>query len=126
MRLRLVPTILLLSAWTWGAEPSPAPVLPGKAFEVQLADGKNLLAHWETTPWARMWADPALKPLHQPFTEAQAEAAKHLGATPTELLAAMANAALTVNYLPAASPAAGKPVLPLTVSAGADFGSYAA
>ena len=126
MRLRLVPTILLLSAWTWAAEPSPAPVLPGKAVEVQLADGKDLLAHWETTPWAKMWADPALKPLHKPFAEAQAEAAKDLGATPTELLAAMANAALTVNYLPAASPAAGKPVLPLTVSAGADFGNYAA
>ena len=128
MRLRLVPTLLLVSAWSWAAEisPKPVPTLLPTVVEVQLANGKELIAHWDTTPWAKTWADPALKPLHKPFDEAQAEAAKKLGGTPLELLAALANARLTVSALPPHADTNPKPTFPAAVYAGADLGTFAA
>ncbi len=126
MRLRLVPSLFFMSAWSWAADltPAPAPIPVPAVIEVRLADGKDLLARWDKTPWAKMWADPALKPLHKPFDESQVEAAKHLGSTPLELLAAMTNAVLMVHAAPATY--AGKQALPLSVQAGADFAALAA
>lgn len=110
-RRLLVPTLALVACCSWAAEPAPV-------AELQLADGKDLIAHWERTPWAKVWADPASKALHAPFAQWQAEAAKQLGGKPTELLAAIANARMSVK--PGAEPA--KPAF----NAGADFGAFAA
>lgn len=110
-RRLLVPTLALVACCAWAAEPAPV-------VDLQLADGKDLIAHWERTPWAKVWADPASKALHAPFEEWQVEAAKELGGKPTELLAAMANGSMTLR--PGADPA--KP----TVTGGADFGAFAA
>ena len=128
MRLRLVPTLFLVSAWSWAAEitPKPVPTLVPTVVEVQLADGKELIAHWNTTPWAKVWADPALKPLHKPFDDAQAEVAKKLGGTPLELLAAMANGRLTVSALPPRAETEPKPSIPAALYVGVDLGVFAA
>ena len=124
MRLRLVPTLLILSAWSWAAESVPKPV--PTVVEVQLADGKDLITHWGLTPWAKVWADPALKSLHKPFDEGQAEAAKKLGGTPLELLAALTNASLMVSAPPPRAADAPKPTIPMALYAGADVGAFAA
>ncbi len=124
----VVPTLTLLSMCGWAAEPAPkvpAVVAALPVFEAHLADGKDLLAHWEKTPWAKMWADPALKPLHQPVDEWQAQAAKDLGGTPTELIAAIANAILKITPLPASAAGAEKPQIPMAIYAGVDLGTFA-
>ena len=110
-RRLLVPSLALVACCAWGAEPAPI-------AELTLADGKDLIAHWERTPWAKVWADPASKALHAPFDEWQAEAAKKLGGTPTELLAAISNCQMTLRA--GADPT--KPVF----TGGADFGTFAA
>ncbi len=110
-RRLLAPTLALVACCAWAAEPAPV-------AELQLADGKDLITHWERTPWAKVWADPASKALHAPFAEWQAGAAKKLGGTPTELLAAIANARMSVK--PGTDPL--KPAF----NAGADFGAFAA
>lgn len=121
MRCALVPSLALLAVCGWSAELAPKPVV-----EAQLADGKDLIAHWDKTPWAKVWADPATKALHQPFEKWQADAAKQLGGTPTDLIAAIANAAFSLSALPprAANPI--NPEFPVAIQAGADLGSFAA
>ena len=135
MRLRLVPTLLLFTAWSWAAEtvPTPAPLVVGAkpvvemkpVVEVQLADGKDLIAHWDQTPWAKAWADPALKPLHKPVDDGQAEFAKKMGGTPLEMLTALSNGNMTVAALPTRTADAPKPVFPVALYMGADFGAFA-
>ena len=107
----VAPTLLALAALSsWAAEPAPV-------AELQVADGKALIAHWDATPWGRTWASPAMKPLRESFATWQAAQAKSIGAEPTAFLAAIANLGATVR--PGAEPQ--------TVAAfgSADFGTFA-
>jgi hypothetical protein len=116
MRFRrrlVVPTLALLAVCGWGAETSVPPVA---AFD--LADGKELNAHFNQTPWAKVWADPAFKPMRDRFDAWQTEMSQTLGGTPTDLLLATTNTGLTVNKGP-------DQTRPVTVAAHLDVGTFA-
>lgn len=115
MRLRrrlLVPTLALVAICGWGAD-APSPVAT-----LDVADGKDLNTHFALTPWAKVWADPASKPLHDQFDAWQAEAAQTLGGTPTDLLLATTNTGVTVFKGPDQS-------RPVTVLGHSDVSTFA-
>lgn len=106
-----VPVLACLTLALWGAEP-PA------VAELQLADGAVLAAHWEQTPWAKVWADPACEALRAPCAAWLAALGRTLGAAPDAVLAASRSTRLTLR--PGTAP--GKPAYLLS----ADAGAYAA
>jgi hypothetical protein len=113
-RLLLVPTLALAAhAGLWSEEPVPGTTVGTFA----LADGKDLIAHWEQGPWGKTWAEPALAPLHAPVDAWQQESAKTLDGTPLELLAAMRQAGGLLKF----GTVANRPAF----VAGADFGAFA-
>ena len=114
----VAPTLLALAAvsgWGmsgWGFAAEPAPVA-----EMQMADGKMLMQHWDATPWGKTWASPAMKPLRETFAKWQAEQVATIGAEPTAFLAAITSISMSVR--PSAEPHA------VAVLASADFGTFA-
>ncbi len=114
-RLLFIPTLALAAhAGLWSADPVPGTTVGTFA----LADGKELIAHWEQGPWGKTWAEPALVPLHAPVDAWQQEMAKTLGGTPLELLAAIRQAGGLLKI----GTVANRPAF----VAGADFGTFAA
>ncbi len=111
MASTIAPTLLALAALSgWAAEPAPV-------AELQMADGKVLIAHWEAGPWGRTWANPAMKPLREKFAAWQAEQVAAIGAEPIAFLAA--TSAIGVTVRPSAEPHA------VAVVGSADFGTFA-
>ena len=88
--MRLLSATLLASSLLVAAEPAPI-------ADLRVADGKDLIAHWQATPVGRTWADPALEPLRKQWSEFQTKARTETGATITEWLAATSKSQVLVT-----------------------------
>ena len=86
--LRLLAPSLLIAALA-AADPAPVAV-------VRLADGKDLLAHWDTSVFGKVWADPACERVRAMWAEQMAKAKAEVGFPPVEVIEAMNSARLAV------------------------------
>lgn len=77
---------------------------PAPLADLRVADGKNLIAHWQKTPIGRTWADPALAPLHAKWAEAEAKVQETTGATLTAWLEATSQTQALITESPTAIP----------------------
>ena len=112
MRARIASTSLVLIGLAMGsfaAEP---------AAEVRLADGKDLIAHWNQGPIAQTWKDPVFNPFRTKFDEQSAEAAKDLGFDPWKVLPTLTRIRMVAN-------ASADPAKPVDVVASLDAGTFA-
>ncbi len=92
----LVPACSVLflgSCWAAAADtPAPQPI-----GEFALADGAQLVAHWNASIYFKAWNDPAAAPLREKFNTALDATTKEIGFNPLELLAAVKQASLRFN-----------------------------
>src|ERR1700744_5754524 len=71
--------LLLKSLCAAGDAPAPVtpPVAPAKAAtelcDLTIADGNQLIAHWNTSIYAKVWQDPALAALRTQFDSSCSE-----------------------------------------------------
>lgn len=84
----LVPTLAAACLFAGEAAPVAAPV----PVTVRLADGVKLQQAWDASLYAKVWADPAVKPLREKWAEAMKEAETELGFNPIDLIAAIKGA----------------------------------
>jgi len=85
---RLLAPSLLIAAL---AAADPAPVA-----EVRLADGKDLIAHWDASVFGKVWADPACERVRAMWAEQMEKAKAEVGFTPIEVIEAMNSARIAM------------------------------
>ena len=86
--LRLLAPSLLACALV-AAEPAPI-------AEVRMANGVDLIAHWDASLVGQAWQDPANERVRAMWAEQMHEIKQKVGFTPVELIAAMSQADLRV------------------------------
>lgn len=90
MRLSSIASVLSALALSMGtagsalAETAPSPALA----QVAISDGAALTAHWNASIYGRLWADPALAPLHPLLQQGVDAIGQQTGIDPFTMLAA--------------------------------------
>ena len=105
--MRILSATILSAALLTAADPAPL-------AELRVADGKELIAHWQATPIGRTWTDPALKPLRDQWDDIERKNLETHGATVIGTLASLTKISGVV--FPAPGPI---PQVRMTVDAGA-------
>lgn len=107
----LVPALATVALSAGDAAPTTAPVT------VRLADGARIQKDWDASIYAKVWADPAAKPLREKWTETMKEIEAEIGFNPIDLVLAIKGANLQFIGMQGDEP---------QLTARADLGAFAA